>query len=119
MNYRWVYPWLGIRRIKVRPCTTSWLCCAKTKKEFDGPAAERSRRYQIGAHHVVGFVLQDVAMPEILAGISAERNNNPRHCSGRTLHDVFPSHFMRGRMHHRACEAEFCFGQIIVGREIL
>ena len=56
-------------------------------------------RNLVGAHHLVVFMLQDVAMPHILARIAFEARNNSRHHSRMGLHRIFPSRFIGCRWH--------------------
>jgi hypothetical protein len=49
----------------------------------------------IGPHHLVVFVLEDVAVPNIAARIAFEAGDNPRHHLRVGAHGVFPSGFTR------------------------
>ena len=57
------------------------------------------RQYLVGAHHFVVFVFEDVAVPDVAAGVSVEGDDNAGDHGGVGADGVFPSHlFRRGRL---------------------
>ncbi len=48
-----------------------------------------------GAHHVVGFVLEDVAVVEVFAGVALELDDDAGYGAGGALDGVFPARFVR------------------------
>src|SRR6185312_10933706 len=67
-------------------------------------------------HHFVGFMFEDVAVPDVSSGIRLEGNDDASGSSGRTLHHVFPAHFVRLGRHGWAGVAE---GQRVAGEIVL
>ena len=51
------------------------------------------------AHHVVGFVLEDMAVVEVVAGVAFELDDDARDHAWRALHDVFPAALEGFRWH--------------------
>ena len=50
-----------------------------------------------GAHHVVGFVLEDVAVVEVFAGVAYEGDDDAGDCAGWALDYILPASFEGGR----------------------
>lgn len=74
---------------------------------------------EVGAHHVVGLVLEDVAVPEVFAGVALERNDDARDCVGWALHNVFPTEFVRCGWKEIASGDELFVREIVVDGEAL
>src|ERR1700679_1752142 len=66
--------------------------CDKRRRLF--AAALRSGDDFEGAHHVVGFVFEDVAVVEVFARVAFEADDNAGDHSGGTLNDIFPAEFV-------------------------
>ena len=71
-----------------------------------------------GPHHVVGFVFEDVAMVEILAGVAFEVDDNAGDEAWRALDYVFPAKFVGLGRDGRAEEAQLLVHQILEGIEL-
>lgn len=70
-------------------------------------------------HHVIGFMLKNVTVPQIPASIRDERNSDARDRSRRALHDILPAPLRRMRGEPLSGKADRFVGQIIVDRERL
>jgi hypothetical protein len=67
------------------------------------------------AHHVVGFVLEDVAVVEVFAGVAFEANDYARNGACRALNGVFPAKFIGGGWLCRCNVAHFFGGHVLEG----
>jgi hypothetical protein len=54
------------------------------------------RHYLERPHHLVVFVFEDVAVPDVAAGLSVEGNSDAGDHGGVGADGVFPSHLFRG-----------------------
>ena len=84
------------------------VCSADTRK-FNIIIASPLLHDVVGAHHVVGLVLLEMAVPEIASGISLKRNVDPRDHIGRTLHHILPAPLIRIGRKRRAGKAKRSF----------
>ncbi len=70
-----------------------------------------------GAHHVVGFVFEDVAVVEVFAGVAFEANDDARYGACRALNGVFPTKFVGCWRLRRCNKAHFFGGHVLEGIE--
>ncbi len=69
------------------------------------------------AHHVVGFVFEDVAVVEVFAGVAFEADDDARYCTGRALNGVFPAKFIGFRRLCRCNKTHLFRGHVLEGVE--
>src|ERR1700733_5702065 len=60
----------------------------------------------VGPHHLVVLVFENMAVPDVAAGESLERNNDPRDHAWVGADRVFPAGLRRSRRNSRAGEAD-------------
>jgi len=65
-----------------------------------------------GAHHVVGFVFEDVAVVEVSAGVAFEADDDTGDGAGRALNGVLPAKFVGVGCGGGGGEAEFFVEQV-------
>ena len=74
-------------------------------KDFEGP------------HHVVGFVLQDVAVVEVVTGVTGEADDDASDDAGGALDDIFPAELVGGGLLGRGGEAHLLMHEQLEGVE--
>src|SRR5437660_505033 len=72
---------------------------------LDGNSIRQTRNDVVWAHHVVVFVFQNVAVPNVAADVSLESDDNPSHHAGICPRGIFPPGLTRGGWNRISCVA--------------
>src|SRR5579862_223574 len=106
--------WLLLNRLEEPRATgyilLTWKRIAMKRLGPDGDLGSRSNNL-IRTHHLVVFMFEDVAVPDISSRVADEWDKNASDRLGIHAHRVFPAHFVRIGRHRLAHVAK----SVVVG----